>query len=1335
MRHGSRPYGSRYRAVVGLVPKEIVRSSPSGEDRVGRSHCHDQDLHVAERRRCRHTEHGTRDTTDIAIRAAKRKAVNGYVPSSACFIVRYAVDCLQSVTASGKGVAVARLRLDAVEFIDLTRWRWVLTDEASGELDAEYEVQLDASCWQFEAFTDLMGYLSLHVAPDRRAQDEARIVAELGEWIGSQVFGPVAAAMAQSAPVDVRVVVSESAEELLSRPLELAHIRGMPLAVQDVTFVIETGRSKDRSVPVGERLRVLGLFSLPEGSHALNLRRERHSLVQLIKGIAAHGKAADVRVLQYGVTRDRLRDVLADGAGWDIIHISGHGSPGRLLLETDEGRPDYVTAAQLAELLDVARGRLKLVAISACWSAAAAVSEQRRLLGVPDGAAPERAGHSGDTESVPSSLATELASQLGCAVLAMRYPVGDEFAIALSEKLYELLVDQGHSLPRAVGMALRELVSGTGDSRPEGTVFPGLALATLALFGRSAMDLRLAAPAHGHTDRDEVLDLMTAGFPPQPERFVGRTAVMARASAALATHSGVPGVLLHGMPGGGKTACALELAYAHEHGFDWLIWYKAPDEGMDITSALNDFALTLERHLDGFQMTHLLVDDHLTAFLPTLTQMMEQCRLLIVIDNGESLLTETGRWRDERWAAVMGALTSHTGQGRLILTTRRIPVGLTELQMETVDTLSADESLLLVRELPHLRKLSHGDVPGISSQTARQLARRALEAAQGHPTLLELADGQASHPDRLARLLNSGGRARVQGGLPDGFFTAGEATVSASDYLDILTIWTRMVTKTLKADERVLFWLLCCLEESDRQKNIIDRCWLRVLESRGNAGLPPSLDHAFAAVGDRGLATVREDAFGDPGLYAIHPAVAAAGRAQAGNPFRDAVDTIVAEIWFSIFREVYGGTGDGKAIINSELAVRAGLSAVPYLMRKEQWENVAALLDRAFNTDPTRTNAVAMLPIIQRIIAHEPRHAVIFARILRVLNPETAQEQMRVNLDTALATNDYRAAVVISGHLVNQYRESGQLAEALALAKKLPVYTRLAGLGPWSQMQDTAQRLQILQLMGKHKYVLSEVKRLHGHMQKLSAAAGENDASNPWNVRETLLGAGRDAAREIGKWQDALDLNALATASKQERNASTIEITRSRFNDYFPLLELNRTDEALDLLRDCRQVFSDANDVRLLGRTFAALAHIEYNRSHREEAIRLQHNGLRYSYLANDALAIATGYTNLGTFIGIQGGQPTPALACHLAAHLIFRLTGSGETRSSMFLIASGVRHVSASTRLPANVADLDREIGNIPGTNLADLIATLSPDADAADQILRTLSALAWRTRRRRWR
>jgi hypothetical protein len=304
---------------------------------------------------------------------------------------------------------VGELRLEVRDFADLTRWRWVLTD-ATGAFVVDHEVRLDAACWQFEAFADLLGYLHWQVAPDRLAQDEARIVADLGDWIGSQVLGPVADAMVKARPATVRVVVPAEAgpaepgsaearsaepgsaearpagaQALLFRPLELAHVNGRPLAVQDVTLVMQPGPEDDGGpaagpggIPAGERLRVLGLFSLPEGGQPLNLRRERHSLVQLIGGIAAAGKAADVRVLQYGVTRERLRSVLEEDEGWDIIHISGHGAPGELLLEDAAGQPDRVTAADLAEMLDLARERVTLVTVAACWSAALTAAEQRR---------------------------------------------------------------------------------------------------------------------------------------------------------------------------------------------------------------------------------------------------------------------------------------------------------------------------------------------------------------------------------------------------------------------------------------------------------------------------------------------------------------------------------------------------------------------------------------------------------------------------------------------------------------------------------------------------------------------------------------------------------------------------------------------------------------------------------------------------------------------------------------------------------------------------------------------------------------------------------------------
>ena len=100
---------------------------------------------------------------------------------------------------------------------------------------------------------------------------------------------------------------------------------------------------------------------------------------------------------------------------------------------------------------------------------------------------------------------------------------------------------------------------------------------------------------------------------------------MARASAALAPRSGVPGVLLHGMPGGGKTACALELAYTHEHAFDRLVWFKAPDEGLDITGALTGFALTLEPAAglpDGPPARRR--GQSWPAFLPRLTELLER---------------------------------------------------------------------------------------------------------------------------------------------------------------------------------------------------------------------------------------------------------------------------------------------------------------------------------------------------------------------------------------------------------------------------------------------------------------------------------------------------------------------------------------------------------------------------------------------------------------------------------------------------------------------------------------------------------------------------------------
>lgn len=81
-------------------------------------------------------------------------------------------------------------------------------------------------------------------------------------------------------------------------------------------------------------------------------------------------------------------------------------------------------------------------------------------------------------------------------------------------------------------------------------------MATLTLIGARAADLQLAVPAGPAQSLSSPREKELAGFPAPPDRFVGRVAVMPKASAALASRSGPSGVRLHGMPGDGKTACA-----------------------------------------------------------------------------------------------------------------------------------------------------------------------------------------------------------------------------------------------------------------------------------------------------------------------------------------------------------------------------------------------------------------------------------------------------------------------------------------------------------------------------------------------------------------------------------------------------------------------------------------------------------------------------------------------------------------------------------------------------------------------------------------------------------
>ena len=1226
------------------------------------------------------------------------------------------------------------LRLEAREFAGPTRWRWVLIS-ADGLVISDHLVQLDSTSWQFEAFTDLVRYLRWHVAPDGREAEEARIVAELGDWVGAEVLGQIAGTLAAARPVTVSVVVPAAGRTLLRRPLDLAHYGGRPLLLSGVTFVYEAAaaepRREQRPAPDAP-VRVLGLFSVPVGGQPVNLRQERQALVATIEQVAASGRAVEARVLQYGITRDSLAQTLAESEGWDVIHISGHGMPGDLLLERPDGAPDPVSVDGLADILRPARPRVRLITLSAC-SSADVVAMRSRLL---PGTSPARGRISPDTPAVADELdgpqgevglaESELADRLGCAVLAMRYPLADDFATEFFTRLYSMLIRRGQPLPRAVGLALGELTTSSA--------YAGLSLYSPALFGADAIDLRLGAPPENTPPAYNPADLKMAGFPAQPYRFVGRTEVMARASTALAAESGVPGVLLHGMPGGGKTACALELAYTHEHAFDQLVWFKAPDDDMDVSGALADFALTLENELPGFQLAHLLADstkpDPILPALTALTDIAQRQRILIVIDNIESLLSDDGQWRDDRWARIIGALGAQQGRGRVVLTSRRIPAatdeaGFRNLLVLPVDALSPDETLLLARSLPQLNHLITGQLPGVEKHTARQLALGVLNVAQGHPKLLELADGQAGDPERLAALVEAGSQAwRAAGGLPEGFFSGGPIWDARGSYLDVLAAWTAAVAETLAAGEQTLFQFLCCLEEPDRERFMLDANWGDLWRRLGHANEPPELNGAMAKIIAAGLATVRSKA-ADALDYAVHPGVAAAGRAAAGHLFRVIADTEAAAFWDAVFRHASGENDDGA--VDTQLMVRAGLGAAPYLLRLEQWHRAGFLLDKAFSAEPTRSNAATVLPVIEQIAAREPYWTGMLARVLGVIDPVAAEKTLRRYLTDVVERGDYAAASAAAGQLMDLCRVSGRLSEALDIARQKTDYTRRAGLGPWTQLLDEVRRLQVLNAMGQAGEVLRETQRLlRARPPDASAKDGPNELVNAWDVQEVLLDTGRYAAVMLGQWQDALDLNAQQLDSLRNRAAPITDIELSRFNDYGPLLRLGQVNAALDLLLECRRVFEDAHDLEMLGKTLSALADTENARARGGAAISLERDALRYNYLSGDVTVIADSYHNLGNYLARYARSSTAALAFHLLSALIRTVIGAQPglgADAAILAAAEDLRRLGKPTVLPGDVKQLT-QLAEAPGTSPQRLIMALTPDARTADDALGDITA-----------
>jgi hypothetical protein len=821
------------------------------------------------------------------------------------------------------------------------------------------------------------------------------------------------------------------------------------------------------------------------------------------------------------------------------------------------------------------------------------------------------------------------------------------------------------------------------------------------------------------------------------------------------------------MAGAGKTSCALELAYRHERDrFRGYVWFKAPDEDQasDIQKVFNDFLLEMETQLSLHELNLSAFADQPQEFkrrtAPRLKDVLQRNAILVVIDNAESLLTASAAWRDPQWGVLIEEVfLAQRGPSRLVLTSRRLPAALQahpRLSRQPIHALSWRESALLGRSLPHLRRLSE-------APATRRLWFAALEAAQGHPKLLELADTLAADPLALAARLQDS--SPLSGGRPGGgaagggddkvqrFFACDESAYEESDFLPILARWTTDLANALPAAARLLLFFLARLEPEDLNSMVVEANWGDFLQrltgqrgagQPGSEGAPPAGDcpawanaalaepdfglpaalHALttsALLDARPLPANLQSATLPPATYSLHPALAETARSLAPAAALAAADWELGDYWKAVFMhgirtEMQGG---------GPLVVLGGKRAAPYLLRARRWEEASTLIEGVIQRDTTPAALAFALPALRQVVAATEgtpeglENAGVLANALLKAGRYAEAEQMeREVIARCVAQGNYRLASVAAGQLLNLLKALGRAAEALPLADEKAAYTRRAGLGPWTQLSDEAQRLQLLNALGRYQEVLQAVEQLRPQLTALPEESQTEEIANPWNVREGLLDTGRFAALGLERWETALALNAESIRYKQARAADAAEVARRRFNDYSPLLRLRRYAEARRLLEACRQVFEAERDIPGLGKVFSALADLEYQEAREQgapasqAAVRFEQTALRYKYQVGEPEDCAISHNNLANYLQRTGAPAALVLAHRLAA-------GSIRVQISSGMLASTLNNLANAPLppQPPSFAEVVQTVEQIEGVRFAGLFERLprvAPDGDA---------------------
>ncbi|MFN7768380.1 MAG: CHAT domain-containing protein [Planctomycetaceae bacterium] len=463
-------------------------------------------------------------------------------------------------------------------------------------------------------------------------------------------------------------------------------------------------------VPLAHPLKVLVAVGAPDEDRSkavvLDHERELQVILDAVEPVQRH-ENCDVRILEVGHPEEIASALRQDP--YHVLHLSCHGNQGQLLLETELGAEESVSPRQLVAALRGGGKQFPLVFLNAC--------------------------HSGVTSAESAGFALELLRAGVTAVVATLAPITDRYATQLAGAFYKHLAKHEAARPaealaaaRRDVEAQRQTLLAAGQSQDAGPA--EYATATLYLAGddRPLVD--------GHVDRVglKIRSINTlAGELPALQRgdLIGRRHELRTALGFLRDSEGLPGVLLRGIGGLGKSALAGRIAMAQLE----QQWYLAVHRGeFDLGSVVSAVAEALTKSPSA-QLAQQLLNPQLEDLtrLKLLRRLMQTEPVLLVLDDFEQNLTTGGTaLKRPEVQTVLEYLFDVSLRGRVLVTCRYGLQGVPGC--EVVGELLSDVPLSPLSP-PELRKLVQR-LPGLRGQEPELLVR-VVRGLGGHPRMLE----------------------------------------------------------------------------------------------------------------------------------------------------------------------------------------------------------------------------------------------------------------------------------------------------------------------------------------------------------------------------------------------------------------------------------------------------------------------------------------------------------------------------------------------------------------------------------------------------------------------